>query len=37
MNISCSSVPETIAGTHEYEEPFYIKGKAGNHKYEYTW
>lgn len=36
MNISGSSIPETIASTHEYEEQFYIKGKAGNHEYEDT-
>ena len=30
MNIS-TSIPKTIASTHEYEEQFYIKGKAGNH------
>jgi hypothetical protein len=37
MNISSTSIPETIASTHEYEEHFYTKGKAGDHEYEYTW
>jgi hypothetical protein len=37
LNTSSSSMPETIASTHEYEEQFYIKGKADNNEYEYTW
>jgi len=37
MNISSSFFQETIASTHVYEEEFYIKGKADNHEYEYTW